>query len=175
MPDYKLKVPDISVFTNLETRLKSRTTKEEANKEVERMIESRKLFDGYEWKIEGCEKGGINHFDEKLVDDIIERIEQFEPEDCIDWDGGTAHYDLDVAHVQVKTNLEVRLKSGTKAEAVTEVSQMCAEKNLFEGYEWRVADCDEAGINEFSDALRDEIVDAIGNAGDAGTFIEEVG
>lgn len=42
MSSLKLKVRNIYVHTNLEVRLKSRTTKEEANKEVERMIDKKK-------------------------------------------------------------------------------------------------------------------------------------
>ena len=53
MSGLKLKVSNIYVYTNLEVQLKSRTTKEEANKEVERMIDKKKLFEGYDWKIEG--------------------------------------------------------------------------------------------------------------------------
>ncbi len=41
MSSLKLKIRDIYVYTNLEVRLKSRTTKEEANKEVERMIDKK--------------------------------------------------------------------------------------------------------------------------------------
>ena len=72
----KLKVNGVAVYTNLAVKLKSRTTKEEANKEVERMLDSKKLFESYEWKIEGCAAGGIHNFSEKLRDDIIARIER---------------------------------------------------------------------------------------------------
>ena len=91
MSNLKIKVRNIYVYTNLEVRLKSRTTKEEANKEVERMIDKKKIFEGYEWKIEECEDGEINTFDEKLSDDIIERLEQDETDENIFWDGFTAH------------------------------------------------------------------------------------
>ena len=37
MSDLKVKVRSIYIYANLEVRLKSRTTKEEANKEVERI------------------------------------------------------------------------------------------------------------------------------------------
>ena len=50
---YKLKVSRVAVYTNLEVKLKSRTTKEEANKEVERMLDSKNLFENYDWKIDG--------------------------------------------------------------------------------------------------------------------------
>ena len=66
MANFKLKVRNVYVYTNLEVRLKSRTTKEEANKEVERMVETKDIFKEYEWKIEGCEDGGINSFDSRL-------------------------------------------------------------------------------------------------------------
>ena len=44
---YIFKVCNISVYTNLEVILKSRTTNEEACKEVTRMIEGDNLFKGY--------------------------------------------------------------------------------------------------------------------------------
>jgi hypothetical protein len=161
MSKLKLKVRDIYVYTNLEVRLKSRTTKEEANKEVERMIDKRKLFESYEWKIEGCEEGGILNFDDKLANDIIERLEQDETDENIFWDGFTAHYDLNVGHIPVNTTLEVQLKSTTKEEATTEAKKILAEKNPFEGYEWKIENCDESGINEFSDTLKSEILDVM--------------
>ncbi len=85
MGNFQLIVRNIYVFTNLEVRLKSRTTKEEANKEVERIIDKKKLFENYDWKIEGCEHGGINILDDKLADDIIERLEQDETDENIRW------------------------------------------------------------------------------------------
>ena len=154
----KIKVRNIYVYANLEVRLKSRTTKEEANKEVERMIDKKKIFEGYEWRIEECEDGGINTFDEKLSDDIIERLEQDETDENIFWDGFTAHYDLNVGHIPVNTNLEAPLKSATKKEAVAEVKKICAEKNLFEGYEWKVEGCDETGIKDLNETLKNEII-----------------
>ena len=48
----------------LEVILKSRTTNEEACKEVTRMVESDDLFEGYEWKIEECAGGGIHDFND---------------------------------------------------------------------------------------------------------------
>lgn len=167
MSSFKLKIRDIYVYTNLEVRLKSRTTKEEANKEVERMIEKKKLFEGYEWKIEGCEDGGINTFDEKLSDHIIEQLEQDETDENIFWDGFTAHYDLNVAQISVNTNLEAPLKSSTKEEAVAEVKKICVEKNLFEGYEWKIEDCDEGGINDLNETLKNEIIKIINKDLDA--------
>ena len=68
MVNFKVIVRNVHVYSNLEVRLKSRTTKEEANKEVERMVEKKDLFKDYEWKIEGCEDGGINNFDNKLTE-----------------------------------------------------------------------------------------------------------
>ena len=162
MSGLKLKVNNIYVYTNLEVRLKSRTTKEEANKEVERMIDKKKLFQGYDWKIEGCEHCGINTFDDKLTENIIERLEQDETDENIFWDGFTAHYDLNVGHIPVNTNLEAPLKAATQEEAIAEVKKMCAERNIFEGYEWKVENCDETGINELSETLKNEIIESIG-------------
>lgn len=171
MSDLKIKVRNIYVYANLEVRLKSRTTKEEANKEVERMIDKKKLFEDYDWKIEGCEHGGINTFDDKLTGNIIERLEQDETDENIFWDGFTAHYDLNIGHISVNTNLEAPLKSATKEEAIAEVKKICAEKNLFEGYEWRIENCDEDGINELSETLKNEITEIIGK--DLEACIEE--
>ena len=162
MRGLKLKVNNIYVHTNLEVRLKSRTTKEEANKEVERMIDKKKLFEGYDWKIEGCEHSGINTFDDKLKDNIITRLEQDETDENIFWDGFTAHYDLNVGHILVNTNLEVLLKSDKKDEAIAEVKKMCSEKNIFEDYDWNIENCDESGINDFSETLKNEIIANIG-------------
>jgi hypothetical protein len=44
MSNLKIKVRSIYVYANLEVRLKSRTTKEEGNKEVERMTDKKKIF-----------------------------------------------------------------------------------------------------------------------------------
>ena len=172
-PDYKLKVSRVAVNTNLEVKLKSRTTREEANKEVERMLGSKKLFEGYEWKIEGCAEGGINDFSEKLRDDIIERIEQEETEDCIFWDGFKAMYELNVAHISVETDLEVQLKSQNIEEAVDEVNKLRPGKNLFEGYEWRISGCSEQGINTFDDQLQEAIINRISQQGKIEDCIEE--
>ena len=161
MGNFKLLVRDIYVNTNLEVRLKSRTTKEEANKEVERIIDKKKIFEKYDWKIEGCEHGGINSFDNKLEDDIIERLEQDDTDENIFWDGFTAHYDLNVAHIPVSTNLEAQLKSCSKEDACTEVKQICAEKSLFAGYEWKIENCDEVGINDLSETLKNKIIETI--------------
>ena len=57
MGNFKLRVRNIYVYTNLEVKLKSRTTREEANKEVEQMIDTKILFKNYASKIEGCEHG----------------------------------------------------------------------------------------------------------------------
>jgi hypothetical protein len=155
---YILKVRNISVYTNLEVILKSRTTNEEACKEVTRMIESDDLFQGYEWKIEGCTAGGIHDFNDRLRADILERLEQEEPEDSIFWNGSKIQFELNVAHVPVNTTLEVPLKSKSKDEAVREIEAMCSGGNLFEGYEWKIEGCPDGGINEFSDELKKEIV-----------------
>ncbi len=170
----KLKVSGVAVYTNLEVKLKSRTTKEEANKEVERMLDSKKLFEGYEWKIEECEEGGIKDFNEKLRDDILERIEQEETEENIFWDGFKAHYELNVAHISVDTGLEVQLKSQNVEEAVNEVNQLCAGKNIFEGYEWKISGCSEQGINVFDDQLQEAIINRVSQQGKTEDCIEEV-
>jgi hypothetical protein len=161
MSGLKLKVSNIYVYTNLEVRLKSRTTKEEANKEVERMIDKKKLFQGYEWKIEGCDCSGIKTFDDKLTENILERLEQGETDENIFWDGFTAHYDLNVGHIQVKTSLEAPLKSPTKAAAIAEVKKICTEKSLLEDYEWKIENCDEPGINELNETLKNEMIEII--------------
>ena len=161
MANFKLKVRNVYVHTNLEVRLKSRTTKEEANKEVERMVETKDIFKEYEWKIEGCEEGGINSFDIKLIDSIVERINQEETDENIFWDGFTAHYDLNISHIPVNTNLETPLKSDTQENAIKEVKELC--KNPFEGYEWKIENCDEDSINELNEALKNQIVQIIGN------------
>lgn len=169
----KLKVCNVAVYTNLEVKLKSRTTKEEANKEVERMLDSKKLFEGYEWKIEGCPGGGINDFSEKLRDDIIERIEQEETDENIFWDGFKAHYELNIYHISVETDLEVQLKSHSAEEAINEANILCAEKKLFTGYEWKISGCSEEGINAFDDQLQEAIINRISQQGKIEDCIEE--
>ena len=167
MVNFILKIQNIDVHANLEVRLKSRTTKEEANKEVERMIDKRKIFEGYEWKIEGCEQGGINRFDDKLADDVIERIEQEETDENIFWDGFTAHYDLNVGHISVNTNLEVQLKSEKREDAIAEVKKLCADKTSFENYEWKIEDCDEDNINDLNETVKNKIIETIDKDPDA--------
>ena len=49
MTNFKLKIKNAHVYSNLEVRLKSRTMKEQANKEVERMVDKKDLFTEYEW------------------------------------------------------------------------------------------------------------------------------
>ncbi len=159
---YILKVRNIPVYTNLEVILKSRTTNEEACKEVTRMMEADNLFEGYEWKIEGCEGGGIHEFNDQLQAGILERLEQEEPEDSVFWDGSKIQFELNVPHVLVNTHLEVPLKSHSKTEALKEIDTLCNSDNLFEGYEWKIEGCDDGGINEFSDELKKEIVSRLG-------------
>ncbi len=160
MANFKLKVRNVHVYCNLEVRLKSRTMKEQANKEIERMVDKKDLFTEYEWKIEGCEDGGINNFDTKLTDAIVERIEEEETDENIFWDGLTAHYDLNVAHILVNTNLETVLKASNRDDAITEVKALC--DNPFEGYDWKIENCDEDSINEVNETLKNEIVEIIG-------------
>jgi hypothetical protein len=142
--------------------LKSRTTNEEACKEVTRMMDRDDLFEGYEWKIEGCADGGINDFNARLQAAILERLKQEEPEDHVFWNGSNIQFELNVAHIPVNTNLEVALKSHSKEEALKEIDAMCDGGHLFEGYEWNIEGCSENGINEFSDALKEEIVRRLG-------------
>jgi len=170
---YKFKVSRVVVYTNLEVKLKSRTTKEEANKEVEKMLESKKLFESYDWKIEGCVEGGVKDFSEKLRDDILERIAQEDAEDIIFWDGLKATYELNIAHIPVETELEVILSSSSLKEAVSEVKKMCAEKHLFEGYEWNISGCSEQGINTFDDQLQEIIINRISQQENIEDGIEE--
>ena len=169
MANFKLIVRNVHVYTNLEVRLKSRTMKEQANKEVERMVDKKDLFTDYDWKIDGCEEGGINIFDSKLTDAIVERINEEETDENIFWDGFTAHYDLNISHIPVNTNLETPLKSDTQENAIKEVKALCV--NPFEGYEWKIENCDEDGINELNEALKNQIVQIIGK--DLITCIEE--
>ena len=170
MANFKLIVRNVHVYSNLEVRLKSRTTKEEANKEVERMVEKKDLFKDYEWKIEGCEDGGINNFDNKLTEKIVERIDQEETDENIFWDGFTADYDLNVSHILVNTNLETPLKSTSREEAITEIKTLC--ENPFDGYDWKIENCDENSINEFNEALKSEIQKVISK--DIEACIEEI-
>ena len=170
MAKFKVIVRNVHVYSNLEVRLKSRTTKEEANKEVERMVEKKDLFKEYEWKIEGCEDGGINNFDNNLTEKIVERIDQEETDENIFWDGFTAHYDLNVSHILVNTNLETPLKSTSREEAITEIKTLC--ENPFDGYDWKIKNCDENSINEFNEALKSEIQQVISK--DIEACIEEI-
>jgi len=172
-PEYKFKISNLPVYTNLEVQLKTRTTKEEANKEVERMLDSKNLFESYDWKIEGCSAGGINDFSEKLRDDIIERIEQEDTDENIFWNGFIAIYELNIANISVQTNLEVSLKSQNKEEAINEVNKMCSDKNLFPSYEWKISGCTEQGINAFDDKLQEAIVNRISQQGKIEDSIEK--
>ena len=159
---YILKVRNVSVFTNLEVILKSRTTNEEACKEVIRMIESDDLFEGYEWKIEECAEGGIHDFNDSLRAAIRERLEQEEPEDSVFWNGSKIQYELNVAHIPVITHLVAALKSKSQEEALKEIETLCNSGNLFEGYEWKIEGCADGGINEFNDELKEAIVNRLG-------------
>ena len=160
--NYILKVCNISVYTNLEVILKARTTNEEACKEVTRMTDGNDPFEGYEWKIEGCDEGGIHEFNDSLKASIIERLEQEDPEDSVFWNGSKIQFELNVPHVPVNTDLVVSLKANSKEEAVSEIEALRNSGNLFEGYEWRIDGCADGGINEFSDALKNDIVTRLG-------------
>ena len=169
---YILKVGNVAVYTNLEVILKSRTTNEEACKEVTRMMEADDLFEGYEWKIEGCAEGGIRDFNDSLRASILERLEQEEPEDSIYWNGGKIQFELNVAHIPVNTDLEVLLRSNNKEDAVKEVEGLRDSGKLFEGYEWVIKGCDDGGINELNDTLRDNIIARLGQDVDIENSIE---
>ena len=43
---------------------------------------------------------------------------------------------------------------------VDQVKALC--ENPFEGYEWKIENCDEEGINELNEALKNQIVQIIG-------------
>ena len=167
-------VRNVSVYTNLEVILKSRTTNEEACKEVTRMIDSDDLFAGYKWKIEGCDDGGINEFSDSLRAAIRERLEQEEPDDSVFWNGSKIQFELNVAHVPVNTNLMVALKSKSKEEAVKEFETLCGSGKLFEGYEWKIDGCDDGGINEFSADLQADIIERTNQLNSISDSIEEV-
>lgn len=171
---YKLTVRNVSVYTNLEVILKSRTTNEEACKEVTRMIESDDLFAGYKWKIEGCAESGIRDFNDPLQAAIRERLEQEEPEDSVFWNGSKIQFELNVAHVPVNTGLEVALKSQSREEAVKEIEALCKSGNLFEGYDWKIEGCDDGGINEFSAGLQAAILERFNQQNNIGDSIEEM-
>ena len=171
---YIFKVCNISVYTNLEVILKARTTNEEACKEVTRMIEGDNLFKGYVWKIEGCDEGGIRDFNEQLQADIVERLEQEEPEDSVFWNGAKIQFELNVAHIPVNTDLAVPLKSDSKEEAISEVETLRDSGNLSEGYEWKIDGCADGGINDFSAELQTEIMKRINQKNNIGDGIEEI-
>ena len=122
------------------------------------MKEGSDLFEGYEWKIEDCAEGGIHDFNDQLKANIIERLEQEEPEDSVFWNGSKIQFELNVAHIPVITNLVVPLKSESKEKAVGEVETLRNSGNLFEGDEWKIEGCADGGINEFSPDLQAEIV-----------------
>ena len=65
--------------------------------------------------------------------------------------------------------METPLKSDTQENAIKEVKALCV--NPFEGYEWKIENCDEDGINELNEALKNQIVQIIGK--DLITCIEE--
>ena len=156
--NYKLKIHQISVYTNLEVQLKARTTREEANKEVDRIMGADNLFEGYDWKIEGCFESEINNLDTSLQNTIKERILQEGTEDSIFWNGLKGTYELNDYHIPVNTNLEVGLNSKTKADAVNEAKKMFRDKAIFVGYDWKIEGCIEGGINDFNETLKEEII-----------------
>jgi len=159
---FKLIVSNVSVNTNLVVTLNTRTTKEEASKEVGRILDAASVFDDYDWKIEGCEDGGINEFNDDLQKEILERIgEEEEPEDCLNWDGMAKIYEFELYDITVKTDVETALKSESKEDAITEVNVMINENKLFDGYDWNIKECSETGINKLDDSLKKEILDRL--------------
>jgi hypothetical protein len=160
--NYKLIIPNVSVPSNLVVKLHSRTTKEEASKEVGRIHEADNVFDNYEWKIDGCQDGGIKEFNDNLQDQIKQRIdEEEEPEDCLFWDGSKAIFELELYDIAVVTDVAAPLKAESKEEAVKEVEDQINEKNLFNGYDWNIKDCTETGINKINDSLKTEIIERL--------------
>ena len=70
--------------TNLEVILKSKS-QEEAVSETQIMCNGGNPFEGYEWKIEGCDDGGINEFSDELKKAIVDRLsDEKKIEDCIE-------------------------------------------------------------------------------------------
>ena len=55
-------------------------------------------------------------------------------------------------------NLEVGLNSKTKRNAAHEAEEMFRDKVKFEDYGWKIEGCSEGGINNFSKALKEEII-----------------
>jgi hypothetical protein len=160
MSNYKLVIPSVLVRTNLMVKLHSRTTKEEASKEVGRIHEADNVFDGYEWKIDGCEDGGINEFNDKLQEQIKQRIdEEEEPEDCLFWDGGKAIFELELYDIAVVTDVSASLKSQSKEDAVKEVEGLINGNNLFNDCDWNIKDCEED--NKFDENLQSEIIERL--------------
>ena len=47
------------------------------------------------------------------------------------------------------------------------------KKNIFEGYEWKIENCDEVGTNDLSKTLKDEIIKVICQEEDLEVCIEE--
>ena len=70
----------------------------------------------------------------------------------------------------VNTNLETPLKSTSREEAITEIKTLC--ENPFDGYDWKIENCDENSINEFNEALKSEIQQVISK--DIEGCIEEI-
>ncbi len=160
-PKFKLRVDRVPVFTNLETRLNSCTTKEQAMKEAERLCDGRIPLEDYEWKIEGCAKGGILEFDDDLKKAIVEQIEE-DPEESVDWNGMNAAYEMNLFHLQVLTNLEFPIgNQATKEEAIAEVQRLINENRLFESDGWKIEDCDEGGINDLNEDLQSAILEKL--------------
>ena len=51
------------------------------------------------------------------------------------------------------------MKSDTREDAIREAKVLC--ENPFEGYEWKIENCDEEGINKLNEALKNQIAQII--------------
>ena len=159
---FKLIITSIYISTDLVVELKSRTTKEEATKEVGRIQEALNVFDGYVWKIAGCANQCINELDDKLQEQIKKRINaEEEPEDCLFWDGRRAIFELEVYDVNVNSNIETFLKAQTKKDAILESKGFIKNNNLLFDYQWGINNCSESSIIELDSALQKEVIDRL--------------
>ncbi len=52
--------------------------------------------------------------------------------------------------------------SNSKEEALAEAKKIVAEKKIFDGYEWKVENCDENGINDLNEVLKNDITAILG-------------
>ena len=157
---YKLIIDNIDVNTYLVVKLNAKTTKEEASKEVGKIISAKNIFENYNWSIEGCEGGYTNNLNSDLQKQIIDKIKEGEELNYdINWDGMRKLFELELYGVTVNTNLETSLKSQTKAGALIEVNTMIKENKIFNDYDWNIKGCSEGRINELDANLQKQILD----------------